>query len=100
MYDSSMPSRKNLGHTDVMGLKLHPDLSAHIRTRAEATYCSNQEYLRKLIVADMERSERKRLIAALNACVADSGCNEDGTYFMHSSREAERLLVELERPNA
>jgi len=46
-------ARADLGHTEMVGLKLHPDLMAHVKARAAENYQSASEYLRGLIVADM-----------------------------------------------
>lgn len=48
-----MTSRKNLGHTEQLVLKLHPDLKAHVDARAAEEYCSAAEYIRRLVIADM-----------------------------------------------
>ena len=44
--------RKDLGHTGVMMLKLHPDLKKHVEDMARDNYCSAAEYIRRLIVTD------------------------------------------------
>lgn len=44
--------RKDLGHTGVMMLKLHPDLKSYIEQAAKDNYCSAAEYIRRLIVTD------------------------------------------------
>lgn len=48
------PGRPSLGHTQQMMLKLHPDLLAHVRQQAEASYQSPAEYIRQLILTDMK----------------------------------------------
>jgi hypothetical protein len=50
--EAKRPGRRALGHTEAMGLKLHPDLMDHLRKQAEANYVSEAEYVRQLIIAD------------------------------------------------
>lgn len=45
-------ARKNLGHTEYLAFKLHPDLLAHVHDQAERHYCSPAQYVRQLIIAD------------------------------------------------
>jgi hypothetical protein len=45
-------SRKDLGHTEAVLLKLHPDLKSWVEARSAVHYCSQAEYIRRLIIAD------------------------------------------------
>lgn len=45
-------ARKDLGHTESVMLKLHPDLKTWVEERAEENYCTQSEYIRRLIIAD------------------------------------------------
>lgn len=56
MPDQSPKARVNLGHTKMLGVKLHPDLLAYVAGRASENFCSQPEYVRRLILADMERA--------------------------------------------
>lgn len=56
MTEPRSKARKSLGHSEQLGVKLHPELAAHVRERAAANYQSPSEYIRSLIVAD-KRSE-------------------------------------------
>lgn len=55
--DRHPSARRDLGHTEIIMVKLHPDLKAHIDRQAGANYCSTSEYVRRLIVADMRATE-------------------------------------------
>lgn len=46
-------SRKAMGHTETVILKLHPTLKAHVANQAEQEFCTVAEYLRRLIIVDM-----------------------------------------------
>lgn len=52
--DPAKSGRPSLGHSEQILLKLHPDLLAYARQRAEASYVTVAEYLRQLIIADMK----------------------------------------------
>lgn len=43
----------NLGHSEQLTVKMHPDLAQHLRLMAGRRYISVPEYMRQLIVADM-----------------------------------------------
>jgi predicted HicB family RNase H-like nuclease len=49
-------NRRALGFTESFMLKIHPDMAEHIKARAEQEYISTSEYVRRLIVEDMRRS--------------------------------------------
>jgi hypothetical protein len=55
--------RRDLQHTHSMILKLHPDLWQHVDTMSQGSYCTAAEYVRRLIVSDMQTKQRaaKRL---------------------------------------
>ena len=48
-------TRPNLGHTQTVILKLHPDLMNHINRIAAEDYCSKAEIVRRMILADMRK---------------------------------------------
>jgi hypothetical protein len=50
-------SRQTMGHTEVVMLKLHPDMMNHIRAQAAKEYCTNAEIMRRLIIQDMRKGE-------------------------------------------
>jgi hypothetical protein len=50
-------ARKSLGHSEAVLIKLHPDLKAHIEQQAEANYCSTSEYVRRLIILDIQAQD-------------------------------------------
>lgn len=47
-----MAARRDLGHTELVTLKVHPDLMTHLQWQADRHYCSEAEFIRQLIVAD------------------------------------------------
>lgn len=49
-----------MGHTQIITLKVHPDLDAHVKKRAVEEYCTYQEYVRRLIIADMRGAGASR----------------------------------------
>ena len=44
-------TRRNLGHTQTLTLKLHPDLMAWLNAEAAANYCTAAEVVRRLIIS-------------------------------------------------
>jgi len=56
-------ARKDLGHTEYVQIKMHPELLAHVRDQSVASFCSVAEYIRQLIVADKRRKELERIAA-------------------------------------
>jgi len=54
--ERSRYARAGLGLTRTLALRLHPDLAEFVATEAAANYCSQQEYVRRLIV-DAKRAE-------------------------------------------
>ena len=50
-------ARAPLGHTHQLGLRLHPELVAHLEVQAQAHYCSVSEYVRQLIIDDKRTKE-------------------------------------------
>lgn len=42
--------RADLGDSETVALKLHPDLMAWVAAEAARSYCSKQEVIRRLIV--------------------------------------------------
>jgi hypothetical protein len=56
MAERHPKARAPLGHTETLSIKIHPDLMAHVTAQAAREYCTQQEYVRRLIIADMRRN--------------------------------------------
>lgn len=50
--------RKDLGHSEQLMLKIHPDLKDHLEEQSARNYVTVAEYIRQLVIADM-RKERE-----------------------------------------
>lgn len=44
--------RRDLGHSESLMLKMHPDLKSWVDAQAQADYTTSAEYIRRLIIAD------------------------------------------------
>lgn len=49
-------TRKTSTNSEFLAFKVHPDMKAHVIRRAQEEYCSDSEYIRRLIVADMRKT--------------------------------------------
>jgi hypothetical protein len=47
--------RRNLGHTETIMVKMHPDMKAHLDVMASREYCTFAEIVRRFIIDDMRK---------------------------------------------
>lgn len=54
-----MPRRPNLGLTEPIMFKVHPDIKAWLEAKADADYCGVAEVIRHLILDAMRAEQRE-----------------------------------------
>lgn len=56
-------SRREGPDSNVIGIKLHPDMREHVERQCADQYCTISEYIRRLVLADM-RAKGSNLTAS------------------------------------